>query len=127
MVFPVSTARAWRTAPLSAGPEARGPERPITPRPCAGPSGSACGPITPWAAWDSVAPRIWREWGIEMRWLILPVFCAAAWPSDGTGNLPENSLYQLESSWQRDDGTMLHLSDLRGKARVFSMFFSRCD
>lgn len=41
--------------------------------------------------------------------------------------LPENSLYQLESLWKTDDGTPLQLAELRGKARVLSMFFSQCN
>jgi protein SCO1/2 len=41
--------------------------------------------------------------------------------------LPDNSLYQLESVWNGDDGGALHLKDLRGKTRILSMFFSHCD
>ena len=41
--------------------------------------------------------------------------------------LPDSSLYHLESSWQRDDGKAMTLAALRGKPRIFSMFFSRCD
>lgn len=41
--------------------------------------------------------------------------------------LPANSLYQLETAWTQDDGTLLRLADLRGKPRVLTMFFSRCD
>jgi len=41
--------------------------------------------------------------------------------------LPENSIYQLESSWRQDDGRTITLRDLRGKPRVLAMFFSKCD
>lgn len=42
-------------------------------------------------------------------------------------SLPAGSLYQLESTWIRDDGEVLRLADLRGKTRVLTLFFSRCD
>ena len=41
--------------------------------------------------------------------------------------LPDNSLYHLETVWTRDDDKTMKLADLRGKARVLTMFFSRCD
>lgn len=41
--------------------------------------------------------------------------------------LPDNSLYQLESSWRDDAGKVVRLADLRGKPRVLAMFFSHCD
>lgn len=41
--------------------------------------------------------------------------------------LPDSSLYQAESRWQRDDGKTIRLEELRGKVRVVSMFFSGCN
>jgi protein SCO1/2 len=42
-------------------------------------------------------------------------------------HLPENSLYQLESIWKRDNGKEMRLRELRGRTRVFTLFFSHCD
>jgi protein SCO1/2 len=53
--------------------------------------------------------------------LFIPMFAAPP-PA-----LPGNSLYQLESVWKSDDGREMMLAELRGKARVLSMFFSGCD
>lgn len=53
--------------------------------------------------------------------------CAALAPSFASpAPLPDNSLYQLESEWKRDDGSTLNLKDLRGKTRVLTLFFSHC-
>lgn len=41
--------------------------------------------------------------------------------------LPDNSLYHADAAWTTDAGTTLRLSELRGKPRVLTMFFSRCD
>lgn len=41
--------------------------------------------------------------------------------------LPATSLYQVQTVWTRDDGKTLRLDELRGKPRVLTMFFSRCD
>jgi protein SCO1/2 len=41
--------------------------------------------------------------------------------------LPDSSLYRLTSMWRTDAGDSLQLSQLRGKPRLFSMFFSRCE
>ncbi len=49
-------------------------------------------------------------------------------PSNNTTKIiPANSLYQLESEWKRDDGSALHLADLRGQTRVLTLFFSHCN
>lgn len=48
-------------------------------------------------------------------------------PLTASPPLPGNSLYHLETSWMRDDGDSLRLAELRGKTRVLTMFFSRCD
>lgn len=45
----------------------------------------------------------------------------------GSHALPEGSLYQVDSRWQRDVGGTMKLEDLRGKVRVVSMFFGGCD
>lgn len=62
---------------------------------------------------------------------MLPALLAAGTPAilhaQATSPLPGNSLYHLESIWTDDEGTELHLSALRGKPRVMTMFFSRCD
>jgi protein SCO1/2 len=41
--------------------------------------------------------------------------------------LPDSSLYQLQSRWQRDDGRPMKLEALRGQTRVVSMFFTGCN
>lgn len=41
--------------------------------------------------------------------------------------LPDSSLYRLESWWLNDGGDSLRLANLRGKPRLLSMFFSRCE
>ncbi len=38
----------------------------------------------------------------------------------------DSSLYQLDAQWRRDDGADMRLSELRGKVRILSMFFSHC-
>jgi protein SCO1/2 len=40
---------------------------------------------------------------------------------------PENSLYQLPSSWTDDQGRKIRLGDLAGKRRVFTLFFGHCE
>ncbi len=49
----------------------------------------------------------------------------AALPVDAP--VTDDSLYQLESQWTRDDGGTIRLSDLRGKVRVLAIFYSTCD
>ncbi len=41
--------------------------------------------------------------------------------------LPDSSLYQLESHWLNDKGDTLTLSQFRGKPRLLTLFFSRCE
>lgn len=57
--------------------------------------------------------------------MMLMIAVAASWAGPAPV-LPDNSLYQLDSRWQKDDGKIIKLSDLRGKVRVLSMFFSHC-
>ncbi len=40
---------------------------------------------------------------------------------------PENSLYQLASSWTDDQGRVIRLGDLAGKRLVFTLFFGHCE
>lgn len=42
-------------------------------------------------------------------------------------NFPDNSLYQVSSKWQADDGRTLSLGDLAGKVRLVSLFFGHCE
>lgn len=39
---------------------------------------------------------------------------------------PDNSLYQLESTWTTDAGAAIKLETLRGKVQVVTMFFANC-
>lgn len=41
--------------------------------------------------------------------------------------LPDSSLYQLHSSWMTDRGGVVRLESLRGKPRLLTLFFSRCE
>jgi len=41
--------------------------------------------------------------------------------------LPDSSLYQLHSEWTTDVNTKIKLENLRGKARVLTLFFSNCE
>ncbi len=41
--------------------------------------------------------------------------------------LPDNSLHHLETVWTNDSGKPFRFAELHGKARVLTMFFSRCD
>src|SRR4051794_31672 len=40
--------------------------------------------------------------------------------------LPDASLYQLRSAWTTDAGQKMRLAELRGKPRLFVMFFAHC-
>jgi protein SCO1 len=42
-------------------------------------------------------------------------------------NLPEMSLYQLDSEWQNQDGVKMALSDLNGKVQVVAMVYTGCN
>ncbi len=41
--------------------------------------------------------------------------------------VPETSIYQLASTWQKDDGEKIHLQDLGGEVRVLALFFTQCN
>jgi protein SCO1/2 len=43
-----------------------------------------------------------------------------------TAALPGTSLYQIQSRWTSDEGAALRLESLRGKPRVFTLFFGHC-
>lgn len=40
--------------------------------------------------------------------------------------LPDESLYQLDSTWTNADGEPVHLANLRGPHRIVAMFYSSC-
>ncbi len=48
-------------------------------------------------------------------------------PSAAQTPLPDSSLYQMKSDWTTDTGGKLRLENLRGKARVLTLFFSHCE
>ena len=50
--------------------------------------------------------------------------CCAELPS--AAPLTARSLYQLESSWTKDDGLAMELRELRGRPVVIAMFFASC-
>lgn len=41
--------------------------------------------------------------------------------------IDDASIYQLDSTWTRSDGTKVQLSSLRGKVRVLAIFYSSCE
>ncbi|HTO04527.1 MAG TPA: SCO family protein [Opitutus sp.] len=53
-----------------------------------------------------------------------PAACCGEIPS--AAPLTARSLYQLESSWTKDDGLAMQLSELRGRPVVIAMFFASC-
>ncbi len=59
--------------------------------------------------------------------LALPFLASAAGAASAPSSLPDNSLYHLESLWTTDDHQSFRLEELRGKTRILTMFFSRCD
>lgn len=72
--------------------------------------------------------------GSRSRWtkfaIPFALLCTALLPAPAPAEpaaLPENSLYRVASVWRDDGGSPTTLASLRGKPRIFSMFFSRCD
>jgi protein SCO1/2 len=68
------------------------------------------------------------------RWPTLPVlalvmagFSPTFTAAPSATSLPDHSLYHLETVWTNDTGKPFRLVELQGKARVLTMFFSRCD
>jgi len=64
-----------------------------------------------------------------MRFLLLLTllgFCSAYSLPRAPANLPDSSLYQLDSPWKRDDGKTMKLAELSGQVRILTMFFSHC-
>ncbi len=47
---------------------------------------------------------------------------ALAWAAP----LPDDSLYQIQSSWRDQHGQVLRWSDLRGQARVVALIYTHC-
>ncbi|MCZ7592993.1 MAG: SCO family protein [Kiritimatiellae bacterium] len=65
--------------------------------------------------------------------LSLPLYahaaaCCATDDVEGVAlsELPDESLYQLDSTWTNAEGAPIHLSDLRGPHRIVAMFYSTC-
>lgn len=60
-----------------------------------------------------------------------PKAAAPAAPKHGTEEagkpIADASIYQLDSSWTRSDGTKIQLSSLRGNVRVLAIFYSSCE
>lgn len=44
-----------------------------------------------------------------------------------TDPISDRSLYQLESTWENDSATTLHLKSLRGRPQLITMFFASCE
>lgn len=57
----------------------------------------------------------------------LPFFASFAHAETPAASLPQNSLYHLETVWTTDDNKPFRLAEMRGKTRILTMFFSRCD
>ena len=79
------------------------------------------------------AARAALRYGSRSRWakILFPIALLSALllptPASAEPALPENSLYQVASVWRDDGGDPTPLASLRGKPRILSMFFSRCD
>lgn len=58
--------------------------------------------------------------------IAIPIVAPKSSPVPDGSPLPEGSLYQVGSRWMREDGSTLHLADLRGQVKVMSMFFTGC-
>jgi len=41
-------------------------------------------------------------------------------------SIPDDSLYQLESNWETQDGKQLHLKELSGPVQIVGLMFTRC-
>lgn len=41
-------------------------------------------------------------------------------------SIPDDSLYQLESTWETQDGTKIQLRDLSGPVQIVGLMFTRC-
>lgn len=57
----------------------------------------------------------------------LSFFASFAHAETPAASLPQNSLYHLETVWTTDDNKPFRLAEMRGKTRILTMFFSRCD
>ena len=57
----------------------------------------------------------------------LVILFASISTSSEQAHLPDSSLYQLHSQWTSDVGTKMKLENLRGKARVLTLFFGHCE
>lgn len=47
-------------------------------------------------------------------------------PSTSRARLSDSSLYQLDSAWTNDTGTVVKLASLKGRPQVVAMFFANC-
>jgi len=52
--------------------------------------------------------------------------CRTNLPCASNSNLPDRSIYQLDSLWTTDSGTQTNLAALRGRIQVVTMFFANC-
>ena len=57
---------------------------------------------------------------------VKPVTAACCPELPSAAPLTARSLYQLESSWTKDDGLAMELRELRGRPVVIAMFFASC-
>ena len=62
----------------------------------------------------------------SLLWLVSSVGPAASATLSAGDVLGADSLYQLESPWQTDDGRSLRLHQLRGRFQVLALIFTRC-
>jgi protein SCO1 len=58
--------------------------------------------------------------------LLFPILTLASSPTKERP-LPDSSLYQVSSVWENDLGDSLKLASLRGKPRLLTLFFSKCE
>ncbi|KAA9132692.1 SCO family protein [Marinihelvus fidelis] len=58
---------------------------------------------------------------------LLGTACTAAPLQADTGQLPDDSVYHLDSEWRSQEGTELMLSELTGRPRLLSFVYTYCE
>lgn len=56
----------------------------------------------------------------------LAICASAQQPTDIQNNLPKDSVYQLTSSWQLENGQQIPLAQLAGKTQLVAFVYSHC-
>lgn len=59
--------------------------------------------------------------------VLVGCFAFQAQAKNSGQTFPDSSLYTLNSTWITDDGAKIHIGDLQGRVRLFTLFFSHCE